>query len=92
MIVTHLLSRRVGPHLIEGLVKHPSVDLCDCTHSVVEGIRSTGMLANNLWVKASGSVVAHIGGEHIELAVKDDGSVMENLSYPWVPLNHSLSN
>jgi len=67
MIVTHLLSRRVGPHLVEGLIERPGVDLGDGTHSVVEAVRSTGMLADNLRVKAGGNAVTHIRVEHIEL-------------------------
>ena len=91
-IITHLLGRRIGPHLVEGLVEGPSVHLSNGTHSMVEGIRSTRVLSDNFRIQASGSTVAHIGGEHIKLAVWDDGSVMENLSYPRVPLNHSLSS
>jgi len=67
MIITHLLSRGIKPHLVEGLIKRPSVDLGDCTHSVVKGVRSAGMLAGNLRVKAGGNVVTHIRVEHIEL-------------------------
>ena len=67
MIVTHLLSRRVWPHLVEGLIERPSVDLVDCTHSVVKGVRSARMLAGNLWVKAGRNAVTHIRVEHIEL-------------------------
>jgi len=67
MIVTHLLTRRVGPHLVEGPIERPGVDLGDCTHSMVEAVRSAGMLAGNLRVKAGGNVVTHIRVEHIEL-------------------------
>ena len=67
MVITHLLSRGIRPHLVEGLIKHPSVDLGDCTHSVVKGVRSAGMLADNLRVKAGGNAVTHISMEHIEL-------------------------
>jgi len=68
MIITHLLSRRVRPHLVEGLIEYPGVNLGDCTHSVVEGVQSVGMLAGNLRVKAGGNAVTHIRVEHIELS------------------------
>jgi len=67
MIVTHLLSRGIRPHLVKGLIEHPGVDLGDGTHSVVKGVRSAGMLADNLRVKAGGNAVTHIRVEHIKL-------------------------
>jgi len=36
---------------------------------MIKGARSTRVLSDNFWIQASGSAVAHIGGEHIELAV-----------------------
>jgi len=63
----HLFSRRIRAHLVKGIVELPSVDLGDGTNSMVEGIRSAGMLADNLWVKAGRNMVAHIGVEHIQL-------------------------
>jgi len=67
MIVTHLLSRGIRPHLVEGLIECPGVDLGDGTHSVVKEVQSVGMLADNLRVKAGGNVVTHTRVEHIEL-------------------------
>ena len=53
---------------------------------MVKGVRSSRVLSDNFRIQTSGSAVAHVGGEHIELVVRDDGSVMENHSSPQVPL------
>jgi len=86
IIPTHTLSRRIRSHIVKGLVKGPSIQLGDGTHIVIKGVWSARVLSDDFWKQASRSVVAHIGGEHIKLAVRDDGSVMENHSSPQVPL------
>jgi len=86
MIPTYPLGRRIRSHFVEGLVKGLSICLGDGTHGVVKGVRSVRMLSDNFWKQASRSAVAHIGGKHIELVIRDDGSVMENHLSPQVPL------